>query len=166
VGQDRLSGPDPGSFGAVQAGAIPAVATFEQGTKRSTVVDAAGVPLGVVTAAANCHDSPLLAPTLDLSIAELNNAGLAHLPSGHFMANATWLALTVMAHNLSRAVGQLAGPDLNTATAATLRRNVFTMPGRLVHTGRHRSLRLPQNWPWAVAITTALDRITALPMRC
>jgi hypothetical protein len=36
-----------------------------------------------------------------------------------------------MAHNLGRAIGQLAGPDLHTATAATLRRRVFTMPGRL-----------------------------------
>jgi len=32
-------------------------------------------------------------------IAELKSAGLAHLPSGNFMANAAWLALTVMAHN-------------------------------------------------------------------
>jgi hypothetical protein len=29
------------------------------------------------------------------------------------MANAAWLALTVMAHNLGRAVGQLAGPTSN-----------------------------------------------------
>jgi hypothetical protein len=45
-------------------------------------------------------------------IAELKSAGLAHLPSGRFMANAAWLALAVMAHNLGRAVGRLAGPDL------------------------------------------------------
>ena len=44
------------------------------------------------------------------------------------MANAAWLALSVMAHNLGRAVGQLAGPDLERATAATLRRKMFTMP--------------------------------------
>lgn len=36
------------------------------GLKRSTLVDAAGTPLGVLTAPANRHDSPLLAPTLDL----------------------------------------------------------------------------------------------------
>ena len=88
------------------------------------------------------------------------------MPSGNFMANAAWLALTVMAHNLGRAVGHLAGPDLTTATAATLQRKVFTMPGRLVHSGRHRRLRLPKNWPWAVAITTALTAITAIRMRC
>jgi hypothetical protein len=103
---------------------------------------------------------------VEQSIAELKSAGLAHMPSGNFMANAAWLALTVMAHNLSRAVGQLAGPELETATAATLRRKVFTMPGRLVHSGRRRHLRLPTSWPWADAITTALDRITAIPMRC
>ncbi len=103
---------------------------------------------------------------VDQSIAELKSAGLAHLPSGNFMANAAWLALTVMAHNLRRAVGHLAGPDLERATAATLRRKVFMMPGRLVHSGRRRRLRLPASWPWAVAITTALDKITAIPMRC
>ena len=103
---------------------------------------------------------------VEQSIAELKSAGLAHMPSGNFMANAAWLALAVMAHNLGRAVGHLAGPDLQTATAATLRRKVFTMPGRLVHSGRRQRLRLPEQWPWAVAITTALNKITAIPMRC
>jgi len=103
---------------------------------------------------------------VEQSIAELKSAGLAHLPSGNFMANAAWLALTVMAHNLGRAVAILAGPDLQRATAATLRRKVFTMPGRLVHTGRRRGLRLPANWPWAEAISTALASVHAIPLRC
>ena len=102
---------------------------------------------------------------VEQSIAELKSAGLAHLPSGHFMANAAWLALAVMAHNLGRAIGQLAGPDLDRATTATLRRTVFTVPGRLVHTGRRRRLRLPAAWPWADAISTALAAITTLPLR-
>lgn len=55
-------------------------------------------------------------------IAELKSAALAHFPSGKFTANAAWLALAVMAHNLGRAVGILAGPDLARATAATLQR--------------------------------------------
>jgi hypothetical protein len=103
---------------------------------------------------------------VEQTIAELKSAGLKHLPSGRFMANAAWLALAVMAHNLGRAVGQLAGADLERATAATLRRKVFTVPGRLVHTGRRRHLRLPASWPWAEAITTALRRIHAIPLRC
>lgn len=35
------------------------------GTKRSLLVDAVGIPLGCVIAAANRHDSPLLRPTLE-----------------------------------------------------------------------------------------------------
>ena len=37
----------------------------KQGTKRSLLVDAAGIPLGCVVAPANRHDSPLLRPTLE-----------------------------------------------------------------------------------------------------
>jgi hypothetical protein len=101
---------------------------------------------------------------VEQSIAELKSAGLAHLPSGRFMANAAWLALAVMAHNLGRAVGALAG--MERATATTLRRRLFVIPGRLVHTARRLHLRLPQNWPWADAFLTALSGINALPMRC
>ena len=75
---------------------------------------------------------------VEQTIAELKSAGLAHLPSGRFMANAAWLALAVVAHNLAHAVGILAGPELARATAATLRRKIFTVPGRLVRTARAR----------------------------
>ncbi|AMM20254.1 transposase [Frondihabitans sp. PAMC 28766] len=37
----------------------------KQGTKRSLLVDGKGIPLGCVIAGANCHDSPLLAATLE-----------------------------------------------------------------------------------------------------
>ena len=47
------------------------------------------------------------------------------------MANAAWLALAVIAHNLSRAVGCLAGASLEKATTATLQRVILTVPGRL-----------------------------------
>lgn len=100
---------------------------------------------------------------VEQSIAELKSAGLAHLPSGRFMANAAWLALAVTAHNLGRAVGALTG--MGRATAATLRGRLFTIPGRLVHTARRLHLRLPANWPWASAFLTALSSINALPMR-
>jgi hypothetical protein len=99
-------------------------------------------------------------------IAELKSAGLAHLPSGKFMANAAWLALTVMAHNLARAVGRLAGPSPEKATVSTLQRVIFTVPGRLVTSGRRRCLRLPAGWPWANQIAQALTAIEASPLRC
>jgi Transposase DDE domain len=37
----------------------------KRGIKRSMVVDAKGIPLGAVSAPANCHDSSLLVPTLE-----------------------------------------------------------------------------------------------------
>jgi hypothetical protein len=101
---------------------------------------------------------------VEQSIAELKSAGLAHLPSSQFMANAAWLALAVIAHNLGRCVGLLAGGRLHRATATTLRRAMFTVPGRLVRHGRRRRLRLPERWPWAEQFTTALTAITAI--RC
>ena len=82
------------------------------------------------------------------------------------MANAAWLSLAVMAHNLGRGVGRLAGHDLEKATATTLRQRIFTIPGRLVHSGRRRHLRLPAGWPWAAAIDQALARVHATPPRC
>ncbi len=49
--------------GGEQAGRSP-VDRGKQGTKRSTVVDACGIPLGAISAPANRHDSPLLDETL------------------------------------------------------------------------------------------------------
>jgi hypothetical protein len=39
----------------------------------------------------------------------IDNGPLAHLPSGRFTANAAWLTLAAIAHNLLRATGTLAG---------------------------------------------------------
>jgi hypothetical protein len=50
--------------GGEKAGKSP-VDRGKRGIKRSTMVDANGIPLGVVSAPANRHDSPLLASTLD-----------------------------------------------------------------------------------------------------
>ena len=41
------------------------VERVKRDTKRSTAVDARGIPLGTITAPANRHDSPLLVPTLE-----------------------------------------------------------------------------------------------------
>ena len=50
--------------GGEKAGRSP-VDRGKRGIKRSMAVDGEGIPLGVVTAGANRHDSPLLAPTLN-----------------------------------------------------------------------------------------------------
>ena len=45
--------------------------------------------------------------------------GLNHLPSGRFGANAAWLALNIMAHNMSRWTVRIGGLDIVAAAAAT-----------------------------------------------
>jgi transposase len=50
--------------GGEKAGRSP-VDRGKRGIKRSTAVDAEGIPLGTITAPANRHDSPLLGETLD-----------------------------------------------------------------------------------------------------
>jgi len=57
----------------------------KQGIKRSTVVDAKGIPLGAVVAPANRHDSPLLDETLDTLevLGELPEQMSMHLDRGY-----------------------------------------------------------------------------------
>jgi len=50
----------------------------KRGIKRSVAVDADGIPLGVITAPANRHDSPLLSETLD-TVGELPEHSSVHL---------------------------------------------------------------------------------------
>lgn len=44
-----------------------------------------------------------------------------------------------------------------------LRLCLFSAAGQLVTTGRRRILRLAHHWPWARAITDALERLALLP---
>jgi hypothetical protein len=80
--------------------------------------------------------------------ADLIDGPLAHLPSGRFAANAAWLTLAAMAHNLLRAAGCLTGPRYRTARAATLRRQLINIPARIAHRARRILLHLPAHWPW------------------
>jgi hypothetical protein len=89
-----------------------------------------------------------------------HHAGLAHLPSGRFAANAAWLALVGVAYNLARWTATAAG--LGRVTTKTLRLTVIAVPARLVTRARRSRLRLPTAWPWADHITAALDTIGRL----
>ena len=100
---------------------------------------------------------------VELAIRDLKAGGLAHLPSGKFTANAAWLALAVLAHNLGRWTLAAAGEGWRRATTETLRTKLMSMPARLVHTARRLKLRAPTNWPWRDAFETALARIAAIP---
>ena len=114
--------------------------------------------------------------TLDLEAdhrrhAEIENAirdlkygvGLNHLPSGRFPANAAWLAVQVMAHNLARWTTRI-GLGEQLATTKTLRRRFFSLAGRLTRSARRLTLHLPQDWPWRNQFGRALARLRALPL--
>jgi hypothetical protein len=90
-----------------------------------------------------------------------HHAGLAHLPSGRFAANAAWLALVGIGYNLARWTATAAG--LGRVTTKTLRLTIISVPARLRHGGRRRWLRMPRHWPWAEHIQHALAYFARLP---
>ena len=102
--------------------------------------------------------------------AEIENAirnlkygvGLNHLPSGRFAANAAWLAVQVMAHNLARWAAPI-GLGEQWVTAKTLRRRFFSIAGRLTRSARRLTLHLPRLWPWEAQFSRVLARLRAIP---
>jgi hypothetical protein len=80
--------------------------------------------------------------------AELIDGPLAHLPSGWFTANNAWLTCIAIAHNLTRAAAALAGRRYATARAATIRRHLINVAGRIARHARGITIHLPERWPW------------------
>ena len=85
---------------------------------------------------------------------------LKHFPSGSMTANAAWLQLNVLAHNLCRWTNQLITP--RHLTTKTLRHRYLTLPGRITTASRTTILHLPTHWPWQHHITHALTTIPTL----
>ncbi|MGW6413471.1 IS1380 family transposase [Streptomyces vinaceus] len=96
-------------------------------------------------------------------IADSKAGALAHLPSGHFHANAAWLTLWAMACNLLRAAGALASAFHAKATTATLRAHLVQVPARLARSARRLTLHLPQRWPWQDAWMQLFDTVHRPP---
>ena len=101
----------------------------------------------------------------ELAIRDLKaGAGLAHLPSGQFNANAAWLGAATLAHNLIRWTASLGlGYGDHQTVAKTLRRTLLAPPGRLTRSARRWTLHLPAGWPWAHSFTMALARLRCIP---
>jgi hypothetical protein len=100
---------------------------------------------------------------VELAIRDLKDQALAHFPSGQFHANSAWTVIAALAHNLGRWTSQIGLPHDSTRTAATRRRRLFRIPGRLTRTARQWTLRMPARWPWQQDFDDALTRIRALP---
>jgi DDE family transposase len=101
----------------------------------------------------------------ELAIRDLKaGAGLAHLPSGLFAANAAWLLAASLAHNLLRWTGAIGLGTRNQQTVAkTLRRTLLMLLGRLTRSARCWTLHLPVGWPWAHSFQMALARLRCIP---
>lgn len=84
---------------------------------------------------------------------------------GSFNANAGWLALTAIAHNLTRAVGTLAAHEFTVATTTTIRDKLIKTAGRMVRSARRYHLRLVEQWPWQTQLNQARRRVRAIPLR-
>jgi hypothetical protein len=95
--------------------------------------------------------------------ADLIDGPLAHLPSGRFNANAAWLALAGIAHNLTRAAGHLAGPGYAAARPATLRTRLIGVAARAAHRARTIVLHLPAYWPWQAGWDNLFTTVQTTP---
>src|SRR6266508_641057 len=101
----------------------------------------------------------------ELAIRDLKaGGGLRHCPSGSFLANAAWLVVAALAHNLLRWVATIGLGSTDLVVAKTLRRRLLAIPGRLTRSARRRLLHLPTDWPWAQRFLAALARLQAIPL--
>ena len=92
------------------------------------------------------------------------DTGIGKLPSHLFALNAAWLAAALIAATLLAWLKLLAlDGHLAKAEPKTLRYRILHTAARLARSGRRRRLKIAASWPWAAAIVTAWDRITALP---
>jgi hypothetical protein len=96
---------------------------------------------------------------IETTFADLIDGPLAHIPSGLFAANCAWLACAVIAHNLLRAAGTIAGGSHAVARGATLRRDLVNVPARFAAPARKPTLHLPAHWPWQIGWKTLWDNI-------
>jgi hypothetical protein len=101
---------------------------------------------------------------VELVIKDLKQGPWAHMPSGRFGANAAWLALGAIAHNLARWSARLgkitegSGP----IALATLCRRYISVPGHLSRSGRRTTLHLAKGWPWAKTFLVALATLRSV----
>ena len=96
---------------------------------------------------------------IETTFADLIDGPLAHIPSGLFAANCAWLGCAVIAHNLLRAAGTLAGGNHAAARGATLRRDLVNVPARFAAPARKPMLHLPAHWPWQNGWKTLWDNV-------
>jgi len=99
---------------------------------------------------------------VELVIRDLKDgAGLEHIASQNYSANAAWLACAVLAHNLGCWTTLLAGQART--TNRTRRTKLIALPAVAVNRSGKSTLRFPTRWPWAKQFLQTLNAIRALP---
>ena len=68
--------------------------------------------------------------------------GLNYMPSGSLAANAAWLVLASIAHNVAAGPARLGGISERVVTTATLCRRYLAVPGQVACSGRKPTLHL------------------------
>jgi hypothetical protein len=92
------------------------------------------------------------------------DTGLGKLPSQAFALNQAWLAAALIAATLLAWLRLLAlEGSFAKAEPKTVRYRLLHAAARLVRSGRRRCLKISATWPWAAAVITAWEQITALP---
>ena len=92
------------------------------------------------------------------------DTGLGHFPAHACAVNEAWLTIAMTAAILLAWL-KLTALDgaLSRAEPKTLRYTILHAAGRLVRGGRRTLVKIPAAWPWAGDITTAWQRIQAIP---
>jgi hypothetical protein len=92
------------------------------------------------------------------------DTGLANLPLHDFAQNQVWCAIVALACEITAWMQMLAlqGETARRWEPKRLRLRLFSIPAKLVRSGRRRHLRLPAAHPWAQLVLAAITRLRAL----
>jgi hypothetical protein len=94
----------------------------------------------------------------------LKATGGAHLPFHSFKANAAWLEMALLAHDIMVFTQLLTlDGEHRICEPKRLRYRILHVAGQLTSHARQTTLHLPADWPRAGAILRAFKRLRALP---
>ena len=96
-------------------------------------------------------------------IADLKSSALQHFPSGRYDANGAWLGCAVIAYNITRAVGALAGGKHTRARTVTIRTQLINTPARAAYSALTYTLHLPTQSRRETPFMTMFDAVQAPP---
>jgi hypothetical protein len=92
------------------------------------------------------------------------DTGMANLPFKEFEHNRIWLQIVLIAHDLIAWMKRLLlTGKLARCEPKRLRYRILHVAGRLAFHARTATLRLQASWPWANELTSAFERLAALP---